>query len=385
MLTKNQVLFAKSQSPIHKVLVLLLLHAHFPDFVQVACGEYHTIALTKDSKLFGWGSNDRDQIIPGRGANSFKVPTLIEFSLGAKISRIACSDSFSVAITEKGELFGWGISFPCKGSPNAPVKVELPSKVVDVACGSGHVLIVTEDGMLFGAGRDSDDQIFSSPYPKDFEPVKFMNLPGSPKVMRAFAGGYNSMALTEDGTYFAWGMNQYGNLGLGHWNRVKEPVKFEISVIDSPEKPPKISKLALGWHHSIALLEDGSVYTWGGNGLYQLGLGDRTRRETPCKIDFKESGRERKKIVKGIGTGGFYGYAILSDGSLWMWGNGRTNSEAFQVPTRIKNFRVMVPIDFAEEWLTLFFWLFLGRLDRNSEFCVFPVEVLFHFVLFLCS
>ena len=46
----------------------------------------------------------------------------------------------------------------------------------------------------------------------------------------------------------------------------------------------KITAVALGYHHSIALATDGTVYTWGYNGWSQLGINSWGNRNTPVKV-----------------------------------------------------------------------------------------------------
>jgi alpha-tubulin suppressor-like RCC1 family protein len=75
---------------------------------------------------------------------------------------------------------------------------------------------------------------------------------------------------------YAWGSNQYGQLGHQRNRYDSQPTLIEM--------PEKIKALAAGSHFSMALTESGHVYTWGWNGFGQLATNDTRPRSTPTKV-----------------------------------------------------------------------------------------------------
>ena len=117
----------------------------------------------------------------------------------------------------------------------------------------------------------------------------------------ASAGGSHTLAIKDDGSLWAWGNNEWGQLGDGSDVDNYSPQE----VIDSD-----VAKVATGTNHSIAIMEDGSLWSWGHNGSGQLGGG--THRLSPQQV--LESG------VVQVSTNSNHTLSIKEDGSLWTWG-----------------------------------------------------------------
>ncbi len=121
--------------------------------------------------------------------------------------------------------------------------------------------------------------------------------------------GYKfSLALKQDGTVWSWGQNNNGELGLGNTTEYSEPQQ----IIDIKEK---ITDVKTGYYHSIALTEKGEVYTWGYNGNGQLGNGTREDSLVPVKVTGLEN------IAK-IDAYKYITIALTQNGEVYVWGSG---------------------------------------------------------------
>ena len=124
-------------------------------------------------------------------------------------------------------------------------------------------------------------------------------------VKEVSLGYWHSGAIKNDGSLWMWGDNGYGHLGDGTTTARHTPVK----IMDN------VKQVSLGSRyqgdHSGAIKNDGSLWTWGFNSYGQLGDGTETCRETPVKVMDNV-----KQVSLGLGHTG----AIKNDGSLWMWG-----------------------------------------------------------------
>ena len=121
--------------------------------------------------------------------------------------------------------------------------------------------------------------------------------------------GYKfSLALKQDGTVWSWGQNNNGELGLGNTTEYSEPQQ----ITDIKEK---ITDVKTGYYHSIALTEKGEVYTWGYNGNGQLGNGTREDSLVPVKVTGLEN------IAK-IDAYKYMTIALTQNGEVYVWGSG---------------------------------------------------------------
>ena len=91
---------------------------------------------------------------------------------------------------------------------------------------------------------------------------------GARDAVDIFAGNHHSFFLNKKGQVYAWGLNNHGQLGLGH----KENTAMPALVKDL--EGHQILMIAGGEHHSIAVTAEGKVYCWGRNDEGQCGRGD---------------------------------------------------------------------------------------------------------------
>mmetsp|Transcript_6640 Transcript_6640/g.6491 ORF Transcript_6640/g.6491 Transcript_6640/m.6491 type:complete len:569 (+) Transcript_6640:716-2422(+) len=151
-----------------------------------ACGDVHTLALSEEGSLYCFGGGSFGQLGLGNIKNLpvdvddcpfMPIPKQIETLKKTKISYIACGDSHSMAVTVNGELYGWGAA-ACgqlgiedtaylpkdqEESPYEPLPrliTELKGKIVtSVACGEAHTLVLTDRGVLYSFGASSCGQL----------------------------------------------------------------------------------------------------------------------------------------------------------------------------------------------------------------------------------
>lgn len=131
-------------------------------------------------------------------------------------------------------------------------------------------------------------------------------VPGLSGVRQIAAGQVHTSVLKKDGTVWAWGQNEYGQIGDGTTTYRSQPVEVEgVSGMIA---------IATSGIHTAALGKDGTVWTWGGNWYGQLGDGSTTDRLTPVQVRGPSG-------VAAIGAGWRRSAALKADGTLWGWGS----------------------------------------------------------------
>src|SRR5690606_6496950 len=125
-------------------------------------------------------------------------------------------------------------------------------------------------------------------------------------VIDVHGGREHVIALDESGAVYTWGSNQHGQIGQGTLG----------GLVSSPQPVAGLSNVVTvttGHYHSLALLADGSLRSWGMNAAGQLGDGTQVRRTSPVSVTGGNS-------FIGIAAGRNMSYAIREDGTLWAWG-----------------------------------------------------------------
>jgi alpha-tubulin suppressor-like RCC1 family protein len=151
-------------------------------------------------------------------------------------------------------------------------------------------------GGLWAWGYNNYGQLGDGTTTNRVSPVKIMD-----NVTSVSTGGNHVFAIKSDGSLWAWGYNNYGQLGDGSTTNRVSPVK----IMDNAES------VAAGSSHSIVVTTDGSLWAWGYNNYGQLGDGSTTNRVSPVKI---------MDYAKIIAVGSSHSIVITTDGSLWAWG-----------------------------------------------------------------
>nr|XP_014334294.1 PREDICTED: probable E3 ubiquitin-protein ligase HERC6 isoform X2 [Bos mutus] len=205
-----------------------------------------------------------------------------------------------------------------KGTPRGEQPERIPAletlHVALVSCGKEHSLAVCHKGRVFAWGAASEGQLGIGEFKETtFIPKKIKTLAGI-KIIQVACGHYHSVALSEDGQVFSWGTNSHGQLGLG-----KEfPSQASPQRVRSLEGIP-LAQVAAGGHHSFALSLSGTSFGWGSNNAGQLALSGNNapvQRYKPVSI-----GALKTLGVVSISCGYKHTAVLTQDGKVFTFGD----------------------------------------------------------------
>eukprot|EP01125_Pyxidicula_operculata_P018026 TRINITY_DN637_c2_g1_i3.p1 TRINITY_DN637_c2_g1~~TRINITY_DN637_c2_g1_i3.p1 ORF type:complete len:401 (-),score=46.61 TRINITY_DN637_c2_g1_i3:37-1239(-) len=290
----------------------------FGDYVAVAAGNDHSLVLTSNGKVLGWGSNMNGQL--GKlGTSHFIKPISVE--IDKTITTIACCSESSFALSIDGDVYSWGsngcgqlgqghLSFDY-----VPKKVEGIENVISIACGNNHILALTRDGKLYSWGSNKFGQLGHGDIIDSSSP--FLVNYNFDKIKTISCGSFHSFALQENGKLFGWGANALGQLGDGTNRNVNTPKHIPVPSNDGEESEKcQYLEIACGGSHSLVLTKDGEMYSWGYNKHGQLGNAQLDTKEMkPQNVIFFSNSK-----VTTIGCTICSSYAITEDGNLFSWG-----------------------------------------------------------------
>jgi ELWxxDGT repeat protein len=113
------------------------------------------------------------------------------------------------------------------------------------------------------------------------------------------------VALLQNGTVSTWGANQQGQLGDGTTTNRATPA--QVAGLSN------VVAVEAGASHVLALKSDGTVWSWGANAHGQLGNNSTTNRSTPAQITALTN-------IVAIAAGDAHSLALRNDGTVWAWG-----------------------------------------------------------------
>ena len=327
---------------------------------KIATGYQNSMAIKTDGTLWIWGAGAAGRL----GINDVN-PKSSPVQVGALTnwSQIAGGGQQIIATKNDGTLWTWGRNGEGGLGDNtvvyrsSPVQVGSLTTWSKVAAGTNHTLAIETDGSLYSWGENDVGQLGDSTVANKSSPVQVgAQVYGWSLVSR---GGYVSAAIRADGTLWAWGRNQVGQLGQNNtvlrsspvqvgtdtnWSKVSVAansilaIKTDNSlwvwgyqdqgVLGINSVTPVSSPVQVGattdWslisatrYHAGAIKTNGTFWTWGQSTNHgQLGLGDRDNRSSPVQLG---SDTNWSQVSAGTNTTA----ATKTIGTLYVWGDGR--------------------------------------------------------------
>ncbi|XP_049804341.1 probable E3 ubiquitin-protein ligase HERC4 isoform X1 [Schistocerca nitens] len=251
---------------------------------QVACGYNHTLLLTSDGQLYSCGNNDHGQLGHNKPCKRLEQVDGLEAYI---ITQASCGISHSLAVNEWGQVFAWGsdshgqlgVGLDCVSQPLPKmIKALATSHVVQITSGHNHCLALTNNGELYAWGCNEYGQLgLGSSVSKETRPCLVRSLMGIPIAIIA-CGGNHSFAVSKSGAVYGWGKNVFGQLGLN--DDINKLYPTQLKTLRSA----KVKYIACGEDFSVFLTKDGGVFTCGSGTYGQLGHGSTCNEILPRKV-----------------------------------------------------------------------------------------------------
>ncbi|XP_013706397.1 ultraviolet-B receptor UVR8-like [Brassica napus] len=252
---------------------------------QIACGDSHCLAVTMEGEVQSWGRNQNGQLGLGDTEDSL-VPRKIQAFEGIRIKMVAAGAEHTAAVTEDGDLYGWGwgrygnLGLGDRNDRLVPERVTSAGaeKMSMVACGWRHTISVSYSGALYTYGWSKYGQLGHGDLEDHLIPHKLEAL-GSSVISQISGGWRHTMALTSDGKLYGWGWNKFGQVGVG--DNIDQCSPVQVRFPDGQ----KVVQVSCGWRHTLAGTERNNVFAWGRGTNGQLGIGESIDRNSPKIIE----------------------------------------------------------------------------------------------------
>jgi hypothetical protein len=275
----------------------------------VSAGTLQDLALLNDGTVWAWGHRSNQAPFGPERINGLSGVTAIS----------AGDQEGSLALLEDGTVVTFG------PDGEAPVKVSGLSDVKAISAGGDHQLALLGDGKVMAWGLNSAGELgdgttegpevcgYDDETPRycSRTPVSVVDLSN---VTAISAGENHSLALLEGGTVKTWGGNYNGQLGNG--STIGSDVPVTVSGLSG------VTAVSAGSEFSLALLATGGVEAWGFNEFGQLGDGIQCAAGDDCHSDAPEPVSNLSEVTA-ISAGSEHGLALLANRSIMAWGIGR--------------------------------------------------------------
>ncbi|CAI9115691.1 OLC1v1016666C1 [Oldenlandia corymbosa var. corymbosa] len=301
------------------------------DVHHIACGVRHAALVTRQGEIFTWGEESGGRLGHGIGKDVTQ-PRLVESLSFCCVDFVACGEYHSCAVTMAGELYTWGDGTHKAGllghgndvSHWIPKRISGPLEGLQVAmvtCGPWHTALVTSTGQLFTFGDGTFGVLGhgdreSVPYPREVDSLSGL------RTIAVACGVWHTAAVVEvivtqssasvsSGKLFTWGDGDKNRLGHGDKEPRLKPTCVP-ALIDY-----NFHKIACGHSITVGLTTSGHIFTMGSTVYGQLGNPQADGKQ-PCSVEDKLAG----EVVEEIACGAYHVAALTSKNEVYTWGKG---------------------------------------------------------------
>jgi len=267
--------------------------------------------IKTDGTVWTWGYNFLSQL--GIGVYNINYSSPIQVGSLTTWKQVFCGYNNIASLKTDGTLwmFGGDNNYGEMGNGSSVVMYSSPIQVgaltnwKQVSWGSQHIVTVKTDGTLWTWGINNQGQLGLGTVTTFgyFSPLQVGTLTNWKQVSSL---NNFSAAIKTDGTLWAWGNNQYGQLGNGA-NGVYYSSPIQVGSLTNWKL------VSVGGRHLSAIKTDGTLWTCGYNGCGQLGNGTGIYYSSPIQVGALTNWKQ-------VACGYQHVVAVKTDGTLWTWG-----------------------------------------------------------------
>jgi len=277
-------------------------NGYLTDIISIAphSGQQFSLVLGEDGTAWTWGYNSNGVLGQNHSLISEFYPVQVKGPRGDNLltglKAVASGTYHAMGLHHDGTVWSWGsnsngqLGDGTKESKPFPVQVIAPEgvgalkNIVALSAGVYHSLALRQDGTVWAWGDNSRGQLGVGPIAFIYTPVQVGSAAeGFLSDVIAISAGYKfSLALKADGSVWAWGHNEYGQLGDN--TKIDRNIPVQVLGPGGEGFLSGIIEISAGESHCLALRNDGNLWAWGNNWPYRLGDGTQTHRSTPVQV-----------------------------------------------------------------------------------------------------
>jgi len=297
---------------------------HLTGITRVMGCEHFNFALKSDGTVWSWGWNYRGSLGNGSGTtNQSSSLYPVQVSNLANVVSLGGRGYHGLAAQADGTVWAWGDNQDGELGNGTTVDSDVPVQVTGLAnprmvSGGGFFsLALMQDGTVRSWGANDSGQLGNNTTTGSTVTVQ---VPGLANIIQVSAGWVHAVALRADGTVWVWGSNNWGGYNGSIYNSCSGMLgdgTTSNSLV--PEQVPGLSGIidvSAGDSFTAVLRSDGTVWTFGGNGVGQCGIGSESQSQlTPVQVPGLSG-------VIAVNARDHHCLSMKSDGTIWCWGSG---------------------------------------------------------------
>lgn len=202
---------------------------------------------------------------------------------------------------------------------NLPIKIKGLVAGSRISSGDQHSALIAMAGQIHSWGNNQHGQRGTGSFllSDSITPPSVVSISGMPLTELA-TGSASTLALDNNGSIWSWGLNEHGQLGV-------DSLTYEFNT---PQRiaamPGRVTRIAARSANGMALNDKGELFAWGWNGWGQIG--DGTKSATIGRVGDKlkpalvKTGPLGTASIVDIAQGWATAALLDSAGRIWTWG-----------------------------------------------------------------
>ena len=294
----------------------VLVAGGFADWVQVTAGDAHTVGIRANGTAWAWGRNNYGQIGIGTYAGASRLSPVSVVGGFTDWVQVSANNNSTVAIRANGTAWGWGRNSPGNlgdntsgGARTSPVSVVGGfTDWIQVAAGAAHSVGLRSNGTAWAWGANNNGQLGDNTTVSKLSPVSVVG--GFTDWIQVSGGSTHTVALRSNGTAWSWGNGISGGLGDSTTVTKSSPVAVVGGFTDWIQ-------VSGGTAHTVGIRANGTAWAWGSNANGRLGDGtlETSSKSSPVSI---VGGFTDWVQVSGASAGA---RGLRANGTAWGWGS----------------------------------------------------------------
>lgn len=284
------------------------------DWLKVSTGPYNTFIIKNNGTL--WAMGDGRYGLLGNGSTTTINPTLQQIGTATNWQKISASSDMTIGLKTDGTIWGWGQNDQyemgnntCCTNQLTPIQIGTANHWVDIETSRGaSVFALKNDGTIWGWGLNLAGLLGNSTVMARSIPTQ---LNADTDWASIHVGAAHILALKTNGTLWSWGGGEYGQTGDNFPSSYYRDTPTQVGT-------SAWSKVFAGWKVSFGIKPDGTLWAWGLNDVGQLGIGNTTNQFSPVQVG---TDTDWVDVVSGGAGNDQFTIATKSDGTVWSWGD----------------------------------------------------------------
>jgi alpha-tubulin suppressor-like RCC1 family protein len=302
------------------------------EIIKISAGFFHNLILLRNGQVWSFGGGESGQLGLGPMITTVDVPTMIP-GIHSAVA-VSAGESHSLILLNNGDVLSFGKSRSGQLGHGRSSNLHIPTLIPDlhtaiaIAAGAAHSLVLLRNHQVLSFGQNDSGQLGLGYTHNVLNPIVILSVHTAVAIS---AGGSHSLVLLRNGQVLSFGIGNSGQLGKGNTNNENLPTAI-------PNLNTAIA-ISAGGGFSVVLLRNGQVLSFGNGEFGQLGIGHDGGNDNDLYVP---TAIPNIHTAAAISTGEAHTLVLLRNGQVLSFGSGdfgqlgqEEETEAQYAPTTI--------------------------------------------------